>query len=441
MSLRWYLGYDLDEPLPDHSSLTRIRDRYGLEIFTRFFEQVVEWCVEAGLVWGEEFYFDATKVEANASMDSLSPRFAVESHLENLFEPEPFDLGEDGDAASVTPPSADHALPSASDEELAAANASRSDWISREGRQNRAVVRNHYRRKSDYRVSRTDPDASFMRPKAGSTRLGYHAHYVADGGKARVILAALVTPAEVMENQPMLDLLWRTCFRWRAWPHQVTGDTTYGTLENIVGIEKANIRAYVSMANFDDLTPYFGPSNFVYDPEQDLYRCPQEEPLYFVHNSYTLRLRRYRAEPETCNSCPLKAKCTPSDRGRIVSRSFDEEYLDRVRAYRETFPYEKALRKRKVWIEPLFAEAKDWHGLRRFRLRGLKKVNSEALLIAAGQNMKRLVAAQGLGPRKPAQVDAGPPPAPVGRCRTHSTGQRPSRLPNRSVFQQPAGFS
>jgi transposase len=62
LSVRWFLGYDLNEPLPDHSSLTRIRERYGLEIFRRFFERIVELCVEAGLVWGKELYFDATKV-------------------------------------------------------------------------------------------------------------------------------------------------------------------------------------------------------------------------------------------------------------------------------------------------------------------------------------------------------------------------------------------
>ena len=62
LSIRWYLGYNLDEPLPDHSSLTRIRERYGLEVFRRFFDEIVELCVKAGLVWGEELYFDSTKV-------------------------------------------------------------------------------------------------------------------------------------------------------------------------------------------------------------------------------------------------------------------------------------------------------------------------------------------------------------------------------------------
>src|SRR6266536_5983928 len=52
LSIRWYLGYDFDDPLPDHSSLTRIRTRLGLSIFQRFFERVVELCRDAGLVWG-----------------------------------------------------------------------------------------------------------------------------------------------------------------------------------------------------------------------------------------------------------------------------------------------------------------------------------------------------------------------------------------------------
>src|SRR6476661_939671 len=79
LSLRWYVGYDLGEPLPDHSSLTRIRDRYGVDTFRRFFEAIVEQCQQAGLVWGKELYFDATHVLADASLDSLVPRFAVEA--------------------------------------------------------------------------------------------------------------------------------------------------------------------------------------------------------------------------------------------------------------------------------------------------------------------------------------------------------------------------
>jgi hypothetical protein len=84
----------LGEPLPDHSTLTRIRERYGVDVFRRFFEKIVEQCQEAGLVWGKELYIDATKVEASASLDSLTPRFAVEAHLANVFAEEAAALSE-----------------------------------------------------------------------------------------------------------------------------------------------------------------------------------------------------------------------------------------------------------------------------------------------------------------------------------------------------------
>jgi transposase len=408
LSLRWYLGYDLFEPLPDHSSLTRIRERYGLLVFRRFFERIVQECVEAGLVWGEELFFDATKVEANASMESRIPRFAAQAHLGGLFgNDEEMPETEAGEESPESYAESDlDTLPAASDRGLRAKNAEREDWISREGKPDRTIVRGGYRRRSDYELSPTDPDASLMQHKRGASRMGYHAHYVVDGGKARVILNMLVSPADVTENQPMLDLLWRTIFRWRARVRRVTGDATYGTKEIVAAVEKAAIRAYVSMADFEGRSPYYGTSRFVYDAERDLYRCPQGESLRLYTHSYTERLSRYRADAETCNACPLKPECTPGDSGRVLMRSFDEEILAKVRAYQGTTPYEKALRKRRVWVEPMFGEAKEWHGMRRFRLRRLWRVNAEAMVIATGQNIKRLLTFSGRRPRKLAQVEA-----------------------------------
>src|SRR5215469_1393542 len=98
-------------------------------------------------------------------------------------------------------------------------------------------------------ISTTDPDATPMRLKGGGIHLGYHTHYVVDGGKRRIILAVLVVPGEVMDNQPMLDLLWYVYFRWRVRPRHVTGDTKYGTFENIKAIEQAGMRAYIPLFN------------------------------------------------------------------------------------------------------------------------------------------------------------------------------------------------
>jgi hypothetical protein len=83
----------------------------------------------------------------------------------------------------------------------------------------------------------------------------------------------------------------------------------------------------------------------------------------------------------------------------------DEAFVDRVRAYAPLEAYKKALRKRQVWVEPLFAEAKDWHGMRRFRLRELWRVNCEGVMRAAGQNLKRLLKKRGWG-RRPFPAEA-----------------------------------
>jgi len=89
--------------------------------------------------------------------------------------------------------------------------------------------------------------------------------------------------------------------------------------------------------------------------------------------------------------------------------------MEKVKGYEGTEAYEKALRKRKVWIEPLFGEAKQWHGLDRFRLRRLWRVNVQTLLVAAGQNLKRYLAARGWGRRH------GPTGSPWSSCRTRPT--------------------
>ncbi len=427
LSIRWYLGYNIDEDLPDHSSLTKIRNRYGLGIFQRFFETIVEECQKAGLVWGKELYFDATQVNANASLNSSQPRFSVEAHLDKLFgnkDSEESEHGgdnesteDDGDSHLTETPARPATesepvngvsneptpLPVTTSEEaqeaLAEKNTERHDWIDREGRPDRTIKNGNYQRLTDFVASATDPDAALMRLKHGGSHFGYHDHYVVDGGKKRIILEVLVTPADVMENQPMLDLLWRACFRWKVWPGQVTGDTTYGAIGNIVPIEDAGIRAYMPLPDLDQRSPLLGRKKFTYDAERDAYICPQSKVLPRYNISYTERKIKYRASPADCNACPIRAGCTTSSQARQVQRNIDEDYLDRVRDYHSNEPYKKAMRKRKVWVEPLFAEAKDWHGLRRFRLRRLWKVNIEALMIAAGQNLKRLLSSKGWGHR------------------------------------------
>ena len=362
---RWFIGYDLDEPVPDHSSLSKIRERYGLAAFQLFFEHIVELCIEARLVWGEELYFDSTKVQANANINGMIERaeFEAKQHLDQLFD----HLAEDE-------PSFGKLI------------------FKYNGKRLTGIRKPHYQRITDDKISPIDPDAAPMQPSGGGGAiLGYRDHYVVDGGKARIILSALVTPASIMDNTPILDLVDWVRSRWKIKPKLAVGDAKYGTVPNIVGLEERGIKAYLPTSDFSNRTKYYSAKLFQYDSEKDQYVCPQGQILPLVSQRRTEQVLVYKPKAEVCNACPVKGECTGSKSGRHIFRSFFQEVLDKAESYRQTEAYLKAIRKRSVWIEPLFGEAKEFHGLRRFRLRRLRKVNIEGVMVAAGQNLKRLI--------------------------------------------------
>jgi transposase len=402
LAYRWYLGYDLGEAVPDHSSLSKIRGRYGLVIFQRFFEKVVDLCQAAGLVWGQELYFDGTKIRANAAVAGMVPRWywQAKQHLEALFPEEEGTVPAENSAPRPESPAIQLSQSPAPSTPVLARLVAKYD-----GARLPSVCNLSYQRVIDKKVSPIDPDASPMSGYGDGARLGYHTHYVVDGGKARIILAALVTPASIMDNMPMLDLARWVRFRWQLKPKIAVGDAKYGTTENLVGLATDGIRAYLPTPDFSGRTGLYPPQLFQYDAEQDRFRCPQGHELPLLTCSHSEGIFVYRADAATCNACPVKAQCTTSKHGRSLRRSFSQAYLDQAAAYRATEAYRKALRKRQVWVEPLFGEGKQWHQMTRFRLRGLAKVNIEGVMKAAGQNIKRLLNAK--QPRKPSNPAGG----------------------------------
>ena len=234
-----------------------------------------------------------------------------------------------------------------------------------------------------------------------------------------MILHRLGTPGDVSESQVLLDQLRRTLFRRHLRPERLIADAKYATGENIRALEEQGIRPYMPLPEWDKSSPDYHNAAFTYDGEHDVSRCPQGQLLKREWIDEAGQRTIYRARAAACNACPVKHECTRSKQGRMISRSDHAESLDRVRGYRGTAADEKALRKRSVWGEPLFAEAKPWHGLGRFRFRGLANVNIEALPVAAGQNLNRWLRATGWGRRGvpgatlavPAVAPATPKPA------------------------------
>ena len=246
---RWFTGYDIDEAVPDHSSLSTIRERYGMEIFQQFFEKIVELCLDAGLVRGEELYFDSTKVDANASISSMIDRTEskAEQHLEKLW-------GNNG--KNPSPDSLQELVEKYNGERLTATRTP------------------SYKRVADKKISLTDPDAAPMRAQGGgSAVLGYRDHYIVDGGKSRIILSAIVAPASIMDNTPLLDMLDWTCSRWELEPKIAVGDAKYGTEPNIGGLENRGIKAFLPIPDLTKRNEYYSSDMFQYDAENDQICC------------------------------------------------------------------------------------------------------------------------------------------------------------------------
>jgi transposase len=228
MAHRWFIGYDLYEPVPDHSSLSKIRERFGLETFQKFFEHIVELCVKAGLVWGEELYFDSTKVNANAAIDRLIPRveWEAQQHLQQLFEAK-FHPGKTLTGVSEVFDKALTPDPKIEKDRENATSMSPTELVTKYNETRLTGVRKpSYDRIADQKVCPTDPDSSPMKPSGGgSAVLGYKDHYIVDGGKQRIILSAFVMPASIMDNTPLLDMVRWVCNRWQMQPKSATGDT------------------------------------------------------------------------------------------------------------------------------------------------------------------------------------------------------------------------
>ena len=82
----WFLGYDLDTEIPDHSVLSKARKRWGVEVFKGFFERVVWQCVEAGLVDGSKIFIDSSLVDDNASNNSVIDTLSLKSQLNEKYK-------------------------------------------------------------------------------------------------------------------------------------------------------------------------------------------------------------------------------------------------------------------------------------------------------------------------------------------------------------------
>jgi transposase len=351
----WFCGYDLDDQTPNHSVISKARRRWGQEGFQEFFANILQQCTQAGLVDGKTIHIDSSMIDGNVSKDTLKPQLRLVGQK----------LYDEIEAQSQL------------------ADTEHEDDADCQGPQRQTLKQ----------VSDTDPDARLGR-KNGQTVLGYKDHRVIDD-KCGIITATITTPANTHDAKVFTEAIETHQANTGIKVDTAVADKIYGNSENYKYLKDHNITSCVPHQRYGcKQNVEFSHDRFTYDTDNDCYICPAGKPLYrydhdkpYQNNSY-----RYRAKRDVCRQCDFFDKCVSSKtNGRQIIRNVDAEYVTWADECLNRYQRQRLMSRRKCKAEGSFADATNNHGFKRSRWRGIVNVCVQNLMIAAIQNIRKLL--------------------------------------------------
>ena len=362
LAYRWFCRLSIEDKVPDHSTFSK--NRHGrfreAEAFRFVFEQVLERCINAGLVSGEGFAVDASVVKADASRqrhheddDDWGGGPAIREYLDGL---------EEDDTVAIAPPK---------------------------------------------KVSHSDPQARWTAAPGGPAFYAYSTNYLVDTG-AGIVVDVEATPSHrTLEVQSTRTMIERLEDRFAIKTKKLIGDTAYGTAEFLGWMvnDKA-IEPHVPIWEKGERTDgTFSRSDFDFDEQADHYTCPNDKQLVRYRRKFKqprsgitkANTINYHANRLECEACAFKEQCCPNTPRRKVTRSVHEAARDVAREVAKTPAYRRTRRQRKQ-VEMLFGHMKRILKVDRLRLRGLSGAQDEFLLTATAQNLRRMAKYLWTGP-------------------------------------------
>ncbi len=332
----WFCGYDFDDTIPNHSVMSKARNRWGAEVFHKFFNNILQQCIKSGLVGGEIIHLDSSLIDANASKDKLQANLQI-----------------------IT-----------------------DDICGRldEKTEDKAV-----------KVSPVDPDARLTK-KYGKSILGYKDHRSVDNTHG-VITATVTTAANEVDGDKLEVLVQEHHKNTGSKPEKTVADRAYGIGKNYRYLRDNKITPCINHKRKNcNCDPEFSNDKFTYDKKRDVFVCPAGHELVFRQRNIKEARTLYQADRKVCQVCPFADKCLSSRKtGRQVQRSFYEDDIQYADSVLSVYERKWLLGRRKHCVEGSFADAANNHGFKRARYRGLEKVTIQNLLIASIQNLRKLL--------------------------------------------------
>ena len=357
VAYRWFLGLKLRDTVPDASTLSQNRRRRFAEstIYQEIFDQIVLLAVNKGLASGAVLYTDSTHLKANANKNK-------------------FDLAQ----VQVKP-----------QEYLAALEAAITEDRAEHGKKPLKDKPEAEPETKEIKVSRTDKDSGYMVRDGKPKGFFYLDHRTVDGRHA-IITDTHVTPANVHDSVPYLGRLDRQRERFGFSIRAVGVDAGYAAAAITQGLEERNIYGVIGYRRGTHRDGCFYKREYHYDEKLDVYICPNGQLLSY-RTTNREGYRQYQSDPEQCCNCPVRRKCTQSANAtKVVTRHVWESSRERMDQHRLHRVGKRIYRRRKETVERSFADAKQLHGHRYARMRGLIKVQQQCLLAATAQNIKKI---------------------------------------------------
>lgn len=354
VAYRWFLRMSLTEKVIDASTLSQNRRRRfnGTDVFERIFGQIIDQAMAKGFVSGTTLYTDSTHLKANAN-----PR----KH--------------ENQECPIRPSAYLEALNAAVDEDRL-----------REGRAPLSRKRVAEKTKAT-KVSITDPESGYMHRDHKPKGFFYLDHRTVDG-RHNLILDTYVTPGNVNDAQPYLDRLDHTRARFALDTRVVGLDAGYFQAPICHGLEQRHIQSVMGYRRPHKGANTYRKRDFVYDPERDRYQCPAGEMLIYRTTSRE-GYRQYQTAQSACAECAQRSLCTQGPY-KVLTRHVWEASKERANLRRLEPWAKKVYKRRNETVERSFADAKQHHGHRYARYRGLSKVQMQCWLAATAQNIKKL---------------------------------------------------
>ncbi|GAA4342086.1 IS1182 family transposase [Mucilaginibacter gynuensis] len=366
LDILYFIGYDVDEELPWHSTLSRTRQLYGEHVFTELFRRVLKQCCDKGMVSGRRQAVDGFFIKANASLDSLIEKEILKDG--GLYGQE-LKANEEHDTAMVKP------LKDHDDQD---------------------VIKPKNKPSNDTHYSPSDPDAKMSVKPGKATALNFLGQVAVDT-TSHVITHVQAVTADKRDSECLPSVL-------RHVKHNLLGnglllseiiaDKGYSSADALKALQASGVTGYIpNRGQFN-----YQREGFIHDPLKDSFQCGNGS--YLVHKQTTLTagywMKEYRVSRKECNTCALKDTCSAYGKNitRIVE-TLDKPYYDVMHIRMQTRKAKRMMKIRQGAVEPVIGTLVNYLGIKRVNSKGVEQANKCLTMAAIAYNIKKMLKNKG----------------------------------------------